>query len=172
VAEKKQHPKQSSRTETGKDDLRASLKVIGWLNGTLDAVAKSVGRQASRDAALALMILHRSHKAKSGKKAVNGKKFLQSFRAWRSSPNSQMIEESWGVALAQLILGNLVTVRIQLTGNGIDRIEEMRETINRRLKTVRRDLSNHERQIFNTLIEESLPLPPPKLPRQARRTKR
>lgn len=50
-----------------KNDLKASLKIIGWLNDTLDIAAKSAGKHVSRDAVLALLILHKNREAEKGR---------------------------------------------------------------------------------------------------------
>lgn len=160
MPKKKRHPKQSSSTVAGRADLIASLKIIRWLNATLDAAAKSVGKQAGRDAALTLLILDRNFKAKSGKK------LLQSYRTWRGAHRSKAIDESLQVALGQLLRAGLVTVgKIRLTNKGHKRIEMMRRVIDQRLGKLRKSLTPRERRVFDKLIKESLEDPPPKPPR-------
>lgn len=188
MQEKRRRPKQSSGNDVLKDDLRASFKVIGWLNDTLDAAAKLLGKQAGRDAVMALLILHKNPKAR------NGKKFLHLYRTWRAARGSEEIEESLRVALGQLLRAGLVTVgeiggvavselepddlqvaigklleglqglrKIQLTNEGRKRIKLMRQTISQRLRGVRKDLTTDERRVFDKLIKRNLPNPRPRL---------
>jgi hypothetical protein len=151
------------KTNSARQDLSASLMTIGWLNGTLDAVAKCVDERASRDAALILLILHRNPKARSGEKLI------QAFRAWRVARTSKAVEESFRVAMGQLLRSGLITVAdIGLTDRAEERIRLMRQTIAERLDIVRRGLSPRNRKLFDKLIKSSLPLPPPKLTRRSR----
>ena len=189
MTEKKNRPVKSPVIDTGKEDLKASLKIVGWLNETLDAAAKRAGKQVSRDAALTLLILHKNDEAQSGKK------LLQAYRSWRVSPKSMDVEESLRVALGHLIRIDLVTVggvgdvafskleprdlqriigkllekglqpikKIRLTDQASTRIDMMRETIDQRLESVRHVLSARNRKVFDQLIKSSLPYPPAKL---------
>lgn len=159
MPQQKRHPKQPSSTVAGRADLIASFKMIGWVNESLDAAAKHLGKQASRDAALTLLILYRNHKAKSGKK------LLQSYRAWRGAHRSKAIDEALQVALGQLLRAGLVTVgKIRLTSEGQKRIELMRRVIDQRLGKLRKSLAPGERRVFDKLIKESLEDPPTKPP--------
>lgn len=187
---KKRHPKHASSNDAGRSDLIASFKMIGWVNESLDDAAKRIGKQASRDAALALLVLYKNHKAK------NGKKFLQLYQAWRGAQKSTAIDESLQVALGQLLRAGLVTVgeiggvalskleeddiqraigkflekglhslrKIRLTSEGLKRIALIRQVIDQRLGDLRKDLSARNRRVFNKLIKDSLPYPPSKPP--------
>jgi hypothetical protein len=192
--------KQSSGTnqlfadETRKNDLKASLKMLGWLNDTLDVAATSAGKHVSRNAVLALLILHKNREAQ------RGRTFLQLYRAWRVAAKSTAVEESLRIALGQLILAGLVTVgkvgdiatskfqerdlqrligtllqsglqplrRVQLTDEAIERVDKIRETIDQRIEELRKDVTLHDRKIFDRMIKESLPYPPTKPPQPAK----
>jgi len=185
VPPEKRYSRQSSAGGAGKEDLRASLKIIGWLNETLDAAAKCVGRGASRDAALALLILHREGKAK------NGKKLLQLYEIWSGAGSSKAAEPPLQLALGQLLHAGLVTVgeiggvevsklrrkslqgaigkllqgglrslrKVHLTKQGLRRIGLIRRKVGRRLEDLRKDLTPPERAVFDRLIKKSLPYP-------------
>lgn len=185
VPQERRRPRQSLNIGAGKQDFRASLKILGWLNDTLDTAAECVGRWASRDAALALLILHREAKAK------NGKKLLQLYETWSGAGNSKAAESSLQLALGQLLRAGLVTVgeiggaevstlngkglqgaigkllekglrslrKVRLTKQGQRRIGLVRRKIGRRLEGLRKDLTPPEREVFDRLIKKSLPYP-------------
>lgn len=191
MPQQRRHLKQSLRVGEAGEDLRASLKIIGWLNDTLDAAAKCIGGRASRDAALVLLILHKNRKAKTGKK------LLQLYLAWRGARRSIETEEPLRVGLGQLLGAGLVTAgevdgiavsklkqddiqgtigvllekglhplrKIQLTSEAPKCVDLMRQTINQRQEAVLEGLTPHDRRVFEKLIEDSLPSPPPRPPR-------
>jgi hypothetical protein len=172
-------------------DLKASLRVISWLNETLDAAAKAAGKQINRDAALALLILHKNGDIDKGKK------FLQIYRSWRVSPKSVAAEETLRVALGQLMLEGLVTVgrvnvtatgalknsdvqmligdllcsglnslrKLRLTPKAVEKVKAMRQTIDSRLDATRKSLTPGDRKLFDKVVQQSLPDPPAKLPK-------
>ena len=187
VPQQRRRPRQTLNIRAGKQDFRASLKILGWLNDTLDAAAECVGRWASRDAALGLLIIHREAKAK------NGKKLLQLYETWSGAGNSRAAESSLQLALGQLLRAGLVTVgeiggveistlrgkgkglqvaigkllekglrslrKVRLTKQGQRRIGLVRRKIGRRLEGLRKDLTPPEREVFDRLIKKSLPYP-------------
>jgi hypothetical protein len=172
----------------GSDDFRASLKLIGWINETLDAAAASLGKKGTREAVIALLILHKSGRS------LSGKKLIQEYRSWSASPHSSAVEEGLQTAQGKLIRARLVEVgsigstvvsklktedieeiigkilekgvaslnKIRLTEAGHERTKAIRSTIEGRIEEVRKDLNPNDRKAFDDLIGATLPYPPAK----------
>jgi hypothetical protein len=180
----KKRPSATPQKSSAGVDVRASLQMVGWVNSTLDVAAGCLGKKGTREAALALLILHQN------RNGISGKKLIQMYRAWSATARAP-IEDSLRIAHGRLIREGLLEVgaigrtdvsklkhaslqkavgrllekgllpvkQIRLTDLGLERTKMMRRKIDDRLNSIRAELNPRDQVIFNKLIEDILPYP-------------
>jgi hypothetical protein len=170
-------------------DVRASLRVFGWVNAILDAAARRIGKDATHEAVMVLLILDRNGK-------LNSRELIQAYRSWSVALTSTTIGDTVRLAEGQLLRAGLITVgsvgetkasklkdldvqtligtvleagvqgidQIRLTGKGQRIARRMHQTIDERFDEVRDTLGKRDKKLFKKLFEKSLPVPPRELP--------
>lgn len=146
------------------EDLKASLKILALINGTLDEAALKIGSEATREMVLTLLILRKNPKG------VSGNQLVELYAAWSGEKVSEELKDSVFKTLEQMRRAKLVQATgvengevpladIRTTDLGDKRGKAIRKTIDSTFDLVKSALQRNRRKKFIELITASLPLP-------------